>query len=305
MQIYLPIAEMAVSGEMILFLGAFVGFLSGVFGVGGGFLTTPILIFMGLPPAVVVGTQASQLVASSVSGVMSHFQKGNVDVRMGMVMLGGGFIGASIGVMLFKLLQYLGQIDLAISMLYVLLLGTIGSMMMYESLRAVLKKRKGATEKSTSLAKSSKFLNSLPYKIRFHQSKLYMSVFIPGGVGFVGGILVSVLGIGGGFILVPAMIYIIGMPTLMVAGTSLFQIIFTSAFAVLLHAVANHTVDMILAGILIVGGVVGAQLGVRVSKYVKGASARVILAAIILAVAIRLAMSLLIIPDDMFSVGLG
>lgn len=291
------------SGEMILFLGAFVGFLSGVFGVGGGFLTTPILIFMGLPPSVVVGTQASQLVASSVSGVMAHFQKGNVDVRMGGVMLAGGFVGSFFGVMLFKLLQFLGQIDLAIAVLYVLLLGTIGSMMFYESLRAILRRKKGASEQSKSLARSSSFLNSLPYKMRFHQSKLYMSALIPAGIGFFGGILVSVLGIGGGFILVPAMIYILGMPTLLVAGTSLFQIIFTSAFAVTMHAVANHTVDMVLAVILIVGGVIGAQFGVRVSKYVKGASARIILASIILAVAIKLAMTLLIIPDDLFSVG--
>lgn len=303
MLIYLPIAEMAVSGEFILFLGAFVGFLSGVFGVGGGFLATPILIFMGLPPAVVVGTQASQLVASSVSGVMAHFQKGNVDMRMGGVMLAGGFLGSFMGVMLFKLLQFLGQIDLAIAILYVFLLGTIGSMMFYESLRAILRRKKGGQEKKKSLARSSPFLNSLPYKMRFQRSRVYMSVLIPGGIGFVGGILVSVLGIGGGFLLVPAMIYILGMPTLLVAGTSLFQIIFTSAFAVIMHAVANHTVDMVLAVVLIFGGVIGAQIGVRLSKYVKGASARIILASIILAVAVKLALTLLIVPDDLFTIG--
>ena len=303
MLVYLPIAEMAISAELIFFLGASVGFLSGVFGVGGGFLMTPILIFMGIPSAVAVGTQASQLVASSLSGVMAHFQKGNVDVRIGAVMLCGGFFGTFIGVMLFKLLQYMGQIDFAISVLYVVLLGSIGLMMFYESVRAFFVRPPAAHIRQRPLARSSRFLNSLPYKMRFQKSRVYMSVFIPGGIGFIGGMLVSVLGVGGGFLLVPAMIYILGMPTLLAAGTSLFQIIFTSAFSVVMHAVANQTIDMVLAALLIVGGVIGAQFGVRCSKYVKGVSARIILSVIILAVAVRLAMGLLIIPDDLFSIG--
>ena len=217
MQIYLPIAEMAIEMETIFILSAFVGFLSGIFGVGGGFLTTPFLIFLGIPPAVAVGTQASQLVASSVTGVLGHFKKGNVDVKMGTVMLVGGLSGSFIGIFIFKFLKYLGQIDFAVSVLYILLLGIIGPMMLYESIFSFFKKKKSVRGEFNTY-KVSPFIQSLPYKMRFPRSKLYVSALLPGGIGFVGGVLASILGIGGGFILVPAMIYFMGMPILLVAG---------------------------------------------------------------------------------------
>ena len=283
MQIYLPIAEMAIEMETIFILSAFVGFLSGIFGVGGGFLTTPFLIFLGIPPAVAVGTQASQLVASSVTGVLGHFKKGNVDVKMGTVMLVGGLSGSFIGIFIFKFLKYLGQIDFAVSVLYILLLGIIGPMMLYESIFSFFKKKKSVRGEFNTY-KVSPFIQSLPYKMRFPRSKLYVSALLPGGIGFVGGVLASILGIGGGFILVPAMIYFMGMPILLVAGTSLFQIIFTAASATILHAVMNNTVDIILALVLIAGGVIGAQIGVMFARFVKGNYARVILALLILGV---------------------
>ncbi len=299
MQIYLPIAEMAVSGESILLLGAVVGFLGGIFGVGGGFLTTPFLIFMGIPPAIAVGTQSAQLVASSVTGVLGHFRKGNVDVRMAFIMLGGGVVGSVLGIVFFKVLHYFGQVDLFIALSYVFLLGMIGLMMLYESVRAVF--FKGAQSSDGEVLTQKPFFKNLPYKVRFTKSRLYISALIPAGVGVVGGILTSMMGIGGGFILVPAMIYIIGMPSLLVAGTSLLQIIFVASLACLMHAIANQTVDIVLALILMTGGVVGAQLGVRMTKYVKGAPARIILALLIVGVSFRLAMDLFLPPLDVFT----
>ena len=301
MQIYLPIAEMAIEMETIFILSAFVGFLSGIFGVGGGFLTTPFLIFLGIPPAVAVGTQASQLVASSVTGVLGHFKKGNVDVKMGTVMLVGGLSGSFIGIFIFKFLKYLGQIDFAVSVLYILLLGIIGSMMLYESIFSFFKKKKSVRGEFNTY-KVSPFIQSLPYKMRFPRSKLYVSALLPGGIGFVGGVLASILGIGGGFILVPAMIYFMGMPILLVAGTSLFQIIFTAASATILHTVMNNTVDIILALVLIAGGVIGAQIGVMFARFVKGNYARVILALLILGVCVRLCADLFMEPDYKYSV---
>ncbi len=300
MQIYLPIAEMSVSAETILSLGAVVGFLSGVFGVGGGFLTTPFLIFMGLPPAIAVGTQASQLVASSVSGVLGYLKRGHVDIRIGGVMLSGGLLGTLIGIYIFKMLQHFGQIDLVISILYVVLLGAIGLLMLVESFLTIM--RRNSSEEPAPGVHQLKIFKALPYKIRFPQSKIYVSALVPAGIGFIGGLLVSIMGIGGGFLLVPAMIYILGMPTLLVAGTSLFQMIFTTAFATIMHAVANQTVDIVLALMLIVGGVVGAQFGVRLSRRVKGLYARVILALIVLVVSLQLAGDLLIKPQDLYSI---
>lgn len=299
MQVYLPIAEMAVSGESILLLGAIVGFLSGVFGVGGGFLATPFLIFMGIPPATAVGTQSAQLVASSITGVLGHMRKGNVDVRMAVVMLGGGMIGSVVGIILFKLLDYIGQIDLFIALSYVFLLGMIGIMMLAESVKTAFFKKQSANDLDTLTQQP--FFKNLPYKVRFTKSRLYISGLIPAGIGFVGGILTSTLGIGGGFILVPAMIYIIGMPSLLVAGTSLLQIIFVASFACLVHAVANQTVDIVLAVILMTGGVVGAQIGVRATKYIRGAPARIILALLIVGVSFRLAAELFLPPMDIFT----
>ena len=301
MQIYLPIAEMAVSAELIFFVSIFVGFLSGLFGIGGGFLTTPFMIFMGVPPAVAVGTQPCQIVANGVSGMLGHLRKGHVDMKMGAVMLVGSLCGTFIGIFIFKLLQYMGQIDFAISLLYAVLLGSIGSLMLYEGISSLFFKRKTVRSEFNSF-KISSFVYSLPFKMRFPRSKLYISALLPLGVGFFGGILAAILGIGGGFMLVPAMIYILGMPGLVVAGTSLFQIVFTTSFATIMHAVANHTVDILLALILISGGVIGAQIGVRFSRRIKSQHARVVLAILILIVSLRLSVNLFATPDDLFSV---
>ncbi len=299
MQVYLPIAEMSVDAEVLIALGVSVGFLSGVFGVGGGFLTTPFLIFMGIPPAVAVGTQANQLVAASVTGVLGHLRRGNVDLRMGMVMLGGGMIGSLIGVFIFKGLQYIGQIDAVIAFLYVILLGMIGLMMLFETVGGLFQRGKKQQESQPFHAHA--VFQNLPYKIRFTKSRLYISALLPACVGFVGGLLISILGIGGGFLMVPAMIYILGMPGLLVPGTSLFQIIFISAFSCLLHAVANHTVDLVLAVILMLGGVVGAQIGVRAARVIKGSFARLFLAVMIVTVCFFMAADLFLPPADLYS----
>lgn len=300
MQIYLPIAEMTIDAETIVLLSAFVGFLSGIFGVGGGFLTTPFLIFSGIPPVIAVGTQASQLVAASMTGALGHFRRGNVDVKMGIVMLLGGVLGTLVGIVIFKFLQYIGQIDLAVSLLYIVLLGGIGSLMFFESLSSFVIKKKTVSKEFNTYQMSS-FIHALPYKMRFPRSKLFISALVPGGIGFISGVLASILGIGGGFILVPAMIYFLGMPVLLVAGTALFQIIFTAASATILHATLNNTVDITLAIVLIVGGVIGAQIGVVLAKYVKGNYARVVLSILILIVCIRLVGDLFIEPHNIFS----
>lgn len=299
MQIYLPIAEMSVPAETLVVLGVAVGFLSGVFGVGGGFLATPFLLFMGVPPAVAVGTQANQLIATSVTGVLGHWRRGNVDFQMGGVMLGGGMIGTVVGMFVFRLLQHFGQIDVFIGFSYVILLGTIGLMMLFESASSLLKK--SAVSSDVQSISQKEFFKNLPYKMRFAKSRLYISALLPAGIGFVGGLLVSIMGIGGGFVLVPAMIYILGMPVTLVAGTSLFQIIFVSAFACVLHAVASNTVDIILSAVMMIGGVVGAQVGVRFAKKIKGAPARILLSLIIMAVCVRMLATLFVQPADLFS----
>ncbi len=298
MQIYLPIAEMSVAIEAIFFLGAFVGVISGVFGVGGGFLTTPLLIFMGIPSAVAVGTQGSQLVASGLSGVMGYWRKGHVDFLIGTIMLIGGFIGTVIGVFFFQFIKMVGQIDLIISLLYILLLGSIGIMMLFESVITTIKKKTMKSE--FNQLKSRGFISKLPYKMRFPRSKLYVSVLVPGGIGAVSGFLVATMGVGGGFLLVPAMIYILGMPPLLVAGTSLFQIIFTSAFATIMHATFSNSVDILLALFLILGGVIGAQIGVKASRHVTGVRARIILALLVLGVCTQLGVQLFLNPSDIF-----
>lgn len=310
MQIYLPIAEMAVQAETIAFLGAIVGVISGVFGIGGGFLTTPFLIFLGIPPAIAVGTQASQLIASSSTAVVGHWKKRNIDLKMAGVLLVGGVIGTIAGIFIFKILQYFGQVDLIISILYVLFLCSIGSLMFTESITTLLKQRKARLNpdeqiQTTSAEKQTrfqKFRDDLPYKMNFPDSRVYISAIIPLTIGIVGGLMVSVMGIGAGFLLVPAMIYLLRMPPLLVAGTSLAQIIVTSAFACILHSVTNQTVDLILASILIGGSVIGAQIGVRLSRYVKGAPARFILASIIMLVGLKLGSALLLPPVNLYSI---
>lgn len=302
MDIYLPIAEMSVNLFLLLGLGGAVGFLSGVFGVGGGFLMTPLLIFIGIPPAVAVGTQASQVLASSLSGVMAHMRRGNVDVRMGMVLVVGGLLGSLLGVWLFALLRRLGQIDLSISLAYVLFLGTVGILMLIESVVAWLKVRRRGGVSFTKRHRHL-WLHGLPLKIRFHRSRLYISAFTPLGLGIVAGVLVAIMGVGGGFLMVPAMIYLMGMPTQVVVGTSLFQITFVTAATTFLHAVNNQTVDVILALALIVGGVIGAQFGSNAGARLRGEQLRILLAAIVLAVCLKLGYDLVAQPHDLYSLG--
>jgi hypothetical protein len=302
MDIYLPIAEMSVNLFLLLGIGGVVGFLSGVFGVGGGFLMTPLLIFIGIPPAVAVGTQASQILASSLSGVMAQMRRGNVDFRMGMVLVAGGLVGALLGVWLFGLLRRLGHIDLAISLAYVLFLGTVGILMLIESAAAWFKVRRrggaGFTKRHRHL-----WLHGLPLKMRFHRSRLYISALMPLGLGVIAGILVAIMGVGGGFLMVPAMIYLIGMPTQVVVGTSLLQITFVTAVTTFLHALNNQTVDVILALALIVGGVLGAQLGSNAGARLRGDQLRILLALLVLAVCVKLGRDLITTPQDIYSLG--
>ncbi len=299
MQVYLPIAEMAVRGEAILLLGGLVGFMSGVFGVGGGFLTTPLLIFMGLPPAIAVGTQVSQLVASSLTGTLGHFLRGNVDTKMGSVMLAGSLPGAIFGMLIFRILQYFGQIDIVIPVLYIVMLGGMGALMLFESFESVWRKAKPKAETLPFCQRP--LFERLPHKMKFPRSSLHVSAFVPAGIGFVGGLLVSGMGVGGGFFLVPAMIYILGMPTLMAVGTSLFQIMLTSMFVTILHSVTSHTVDLVLAFFLITGAAIGAQAGVRFARKIPAVYARFLLATLLLLVSFELSAQLFIHPADVYT----
>jgi uncharacterized protein len=301
MEIYLPIAEMPVNVFLIVGLGAAVGFLSGMFGVGGGFILTPFLMFWGIPPAVAVATQSTQIVASSVSGVMTHWRRGNVDFKMGVVLLGGGLIGSLLGIQLFNALRAAGQADLFIALSYVIFLGSIGSLMFWESLQAV--RQSGANPTAGRREAGGHYwVHGWPLKVRFHRSKLYISAIPPAMLGLLIGLLSVVMGIGGGFILVPAMIYLLRMPTSVVVGTSLFQIIFLGAFSTILHATTNQSVDAMLAGLLIAGGVVGAQFGVRYGERLRSDWMRLCLAALLLLICARLGFNLVWPPSDPFSV---
>ena len=301
MHIYLPIAEISVNIFLLLGMGAGVGMLSGIFGVGGGFLMTPLLIFMGVPPAVAVGTEANQIVASSVSGVMAHWRRGNVDLKMGVVLLIGGLLGSSFGVWLFAELRSIGQIDLVIKLSYVVFLGIIGLLMLVESARAI--RRQSAANAPRRKLHQHNFLHGLPFKMRFRKSKLYISALLPLLVGFFVGVLASIMGVGGGFVMVPAMIYLLGMPTAVVVGTSLFQIIFVTANATFLQAYVNQTVDVILALLLLSGAVIGAQFGTKVGAYLRGEQLRGLLALMVLAVCAKLAFDLVATPEDLYTIG--
>jgi len=300
MQIYLPIAEMSVNALVLLGLGGGVGFLSGMFGVGGGFLMTPLLIFNGIPPAVAVATEANQVVAASVSGALAHWRRRNVDVRMGLVLMAGGFFGSTLGVWLFTILRDIGQIDFVISVSYVLFLGIIGALMVIESVRAWLRARQpGAARRKLH---QHTWMHGLPLKMRFRASKLYISALLPFTIGVLVGILAAIMGVGGGFVMVPAMIYLLGMPTSVVIGTSLFQIVFVTANVTLLQAINNQTVDIVLALLLLVGGVVGAQFGARVGTRLRGEQLRGLLALAVLAVCAKLGFDLVMRPDDLYSI---
>ena len=300
MDIYLPIAEVSVNLFLLLGMGGGVGFLSGIFGVGGGFLMTPLLIFIGIPPAVAVGSEASQILASSSSGVMAHMRRQNVDVKMGIVLVVGGAVGSAFGVWLFRELRELGQIDLVIALSYLIFLGTVGCLMFIESVRAWFKVKQSG---SRGKLHRHHWLHGLPFKMRFQRSRLYISALTPLVLGFLVGILAAIMGVGGGFLMVPAMIYVIGMPTQVVVGTSLFQIAFVTAVTTFLHAVNNYTVDIVLALALIVGGVVGAQVGTSFGARLRGEQIRILLAMIVLAVCAKLGYDLIVTPDDLFSLG--
>lgn len=301
MQIYLPIAEMSVSVWLLLGLGGAVGYLSGLFGVGGGFLLTPLLIFIGVPPPVAVATSANQVVAASVSAVYAHWRKANVDFKMGGVLLAGGLVGSSLGAALFTILKRHGQLDAVIALSYVVILGLIGGMMLVESLRAMrVKPNASMPVRRRKRMNDHPFIRAMPFKMRFRKSQLYISVLLPLAIGVVVGILAAIMGVGAGFLLVPAMIYLLGMPTAIVVGTSLFQIIFVTANVTILHAIATQTVDLTLALLLLVGSVIGAQYGVRHGAHLRGEQVRGLLAALVLAVAIALAVQLVVPPDDAF-----
>ena len=299
MQIYLPIAEVSVNAFLLLGLGGMVGVLSGMFGVGGGFLMTPLLFFIGIPPAVAVATEANQIVASSFSGVLAHLRRKSVDLRMGTVLLVGGLIGAALGVQLFNTLKAMGQVDLLVRLSYVIFLGIIGGLMFVESLNAIIKTRGG----KPPARKRHNWVHNLPFKMKFRTSGLYISVIPPVLVGVFVGILAAIMGVGGGFIMVPAMIYLLGMPTKVVVGTSLFQIIFVTGFTTLLHATTNFTVDVVLAVLLLVGGVIGAQIGTKIGARLPAEQLRILLAAMVLLVCGKLAFDLLVMPSELYSLG--
>ncbi len=299
MQIYLPIAEMPVDPFLVMAMGGGVGFLSGMFGVGGGFLMTPLLIFYGIPAPVAVGTEASQIVASSVSGVTAHLKRKTVDFQMGWFLVFGGAVGALLGVMIFRWLRALGQIDMIISLSYVSFLGVIGSLMLIESINTL---RNPPEARPMRRKRSSPWMAALPFAMRFRRSGLYISPVPPILLGMLGGIMSAIMGVGGGFIMVPAMIYILHMPTNVVIGTSLFQIIFVTAITTVLHATANQTVDVVLALLLLIGGVIGAQLGARASIRLKAEQLRMALALIVMAVCIKLAIDLVRAPAIPFIV---
>ena len=300
MYIYLPIAEQPIHSLVILSIGAFLGLIMGLVGVGGGFLLTPLMMFLGIPPPVAVASVANQLVAPSVSGVLSHWKRSNVDFKMGTVLLLGGVVGSSIGVILFNFLGKIGQLDFVIKSSYVIFLTLIGTLMFSESLRLILRTRKGKVTRGK--LHQHNWLHGLPFKIRFRKSKLYISILLPVLIGVIVGILAALMGIGGGFIIVPAMIYLLGMPTSLVVGTSLFQIIFVAANTTILQASQNQTVDIVLATILLLGSVIGVQLGSRFTNILRGEYLRLILSSIIILVSLKLLIDLVTVPTDLFSV---
>ena len=300
MTIYLPIAEMNVNIFLIIFIGMSIGILSGIFGVGGGFLMTPLLIFLGIPPVVAVGSEAPHVLATSVSGVIAHWRKKNVDIKMGIFLLSGGVIGSTVGVNLFKYLKNYGQIDVVIQLLFVFFLGFVGFSMAFESARTTIKQYQSRSLYRKKLHQHSWF-HGLPFKIRFRRSKLYISAVPPILIGFVVGVLSAMMGVGGGFIMIPAMVYILGMPTSVVVGTSLFQIIFVTANATFFQSYLNYNVDIILSALLIFGGVIGAQVGALFSTKLKAEYLRGILAILVLGVCAKIFTDLVLEPHDLFS----
>lgn len=299
MDLYLPIAEVSVNAPLLVALGAVVGFISGLFGIGGGFLMTPVLVFLGIPPAVAVASEANHVAASSVSSVSAYSRRRQVDFRMGAVLAGGGVVGAFIGVEIFRVLLLLGQADLVVSLSYLLFLGVIGALMLTESLGTILRRRRGEGARPPR-DRRPMWLYALPLKMKFPRSRLYISVIPPIVLGVFVGILSAIMGVGGGFILVPAMVYLLRMPAGVVVGTSLFQIIITTSVASVLQAGRNQTVDIVLATLLLIGGVVGAQAGAKASARFRAEELRALLALIVLLVGLRMGLGLFVTPEDPF-----
>ncbi|KPH59598.1 sulfite exporter TauE/SafE family protein [Novosphingobium aerophilum] len=301
MDVYLPIANLSVNGIIIVGLGAITGLLSGMFGVGGGFLTTPLMIFYGIPPTVAAASAASQVTGASVSGVFAHTRRGGVDYHMGTVMVAGGIIGTGIGALLFSLLQRLGQIDTVINILYVLMLGSIGGLMAKESIQTIRAERSGIPIAARK-RRHHPMVASLPMRWRFYRSGLYISPLAPLLLGIGTGILTMLMGVGGGFILVPAMLYILGMSANVVVGTSLFQILFVTMATTMMHSMTTHAVDIVLASLLLLGSVTGAQLGAQFAQKASPVKLRLVLAIIVLLVAGRMAIGLGYRPDEIYTV---
>lgn len=305
MQIYLPIAEIPINIVLILILGFFTGILSGMFGIGGGFIATPLLIFMGIPPLVAVSTSANQITASSIAGLLSHTKQKNVDFKMGIVLIFGGIFGSIIGIIIFRLLQNLGQADVFISVIYVIFLGFIGFTMAKDNIRSILKEKyeieiwKKKQKKTKTEVKTPK---SLPFKMRFPKSGLEISVFLPIVIGVFAGSLVSMMGIGGGFVVVPAMIYILKMPHRVITGTSLFQIVFISIAVTMMQSVVNNTVDVVLASVMIMGSVIGVQFGIRKAKNMDVETLKLLLAMMILLVCFKMFSQLFLEPTSLYNI---
>lgn len=309
MDIYLPIASMSINILLLIGLGGVVGFLSGLFGVGGGFLLTPLLIFSGIPPIVAAASDSNQIVAAASSGAYAHSRMGNVDLKMGIIILLGGILGGSIGVQIIKVLRVMGSVDFVIKLIYVIMLGTIGGFMFIESLSALKRsKAQGGEEAHPHEPRESavrKFAAKLPLQMRFEKSRMTTSAIFPFVLGTAVGILAAIMGVGGGFIMVPAMIYILGMPTIVAIGTDLFQIVLTCINVTVQQAIRNHTVDLVLVILLFIGSTMGAQVGARVSKHLRGEQLRILLAVIVLIVMVKMLVDLLITPDNLISLARG
>ena len=301
MQIYLPIADLPVNVFLIFVMGLAVGFISGMFGIGGGFLMTPLLIFIGISPAVAVASVTTHIAASSFTGAITYWRRRALDPALALMLLVGGIIGTATGVWLFSVLRSIGQLDLAIGLSYLVLLGTVGSLMVGESLRAIIRARQG---KPVELRRggSHMWIHGLPFKLRFKQSKIYVSAIPVWGIGIVIGFIGAIMGIGGGFLLVPMLIYVLRVPTSIVIGTSMVLTLVTMAFATVMHAATNHLVDVVLSLILMVGGVMGAQFGARAGQRIRSEQLRLLLGLLVLAVGLRFAFGLVVPPDEMFTV---
>lgn len=314
MSVYLPIAEISMNLLLLLAMGLAVGALAGMFGIGGGFIMTPLLIFLGIPPAIAVSTGAAQVVASSVSSAIGHWQRDNVDVKMGLLLLAGGVLGALLGVSVQHWLKAAGQLDLVISLTYVIVLGVVGGLMMIESIRSLMRERPvqgpvvASPGSSVAIAQRRanrhNWLQGLPFKQRFPRSKIYVSAIPPAAIGVLVGWLTAIMGVGGGFLIVPALIYLIAVPTRVAIGTSVFQIVFLTAITTVLQAVSNKSVDIMLAIPLMIGGVVGAQYGVEFGSRINVVKLRALLAAMVVAVALRMAYDLAIKPSELYSLEL-